>query len=160
MSMFKQVTGEEKKGIYQTSTGFKFTLKVPESLKKEGRTFYLIRLHDGQSSILAETTGDELIGETDMFSTYLIAYKDAAEPTEEPTEAPTEEPTVETTATPTATPTITPAPSVTPTASPTATPKPVPKTGDSAPLALWIILILAGLIGLGGVFVWKSKIKK
>ena len=48
---------------------------------------------------------------------------------------------------------------VKPAVSTTATPKPVPKTGDNAPLALWIVLILAGLIALGGVFVWKSKIK-
>lgn len=44
-------------------------------------------------------------------------------------------------------------------AEPTPTPKPkkVPKTGDSAPLGLWIGLILLGMIGLGGTLVWKAK---
>ena len=67
------------------------------------------------------------------------------EPTEEPTATPT----------PTPTPTITPTP--TPTPKPTATPKPVPKTGDTAPLALWLGLILLGLIGISGMLAWKTK---
>ena len=153
MSMFKQVTGQEKQGIYETTTGFKFTIKIPESLQKDGRTFYLVRIHQGESTILATTTGDELNGETDVFSTYLIAYKDGAEPTDSPTDGPTETPAV--TPTPTVAPTA--APTATPTAKPTATPKPVPKTGDSAPLALWLGLILLGLIGIGGAIVVKSR---
>lgn len=159
MSMFKQVTGQEKQGIYETTTGFKFTIKIPETLKKDGRTFYLVRIHQGESTILATTTGDELNGETDVFSTYLIAYKDGAEPTATPTAAPTDGPTDGPTATPTVTPTATPtvAPTATPTAKPTATPKPVPKTGDSAPLALWLGLIMLGLIGIGGAIVVKSR---
>ena len=40
---------------------------------------------------------------------------------------------------------------------PAPTPKPVPKTGDSAPLALWLGLILLGLIGIGGILFWKAK---
>ena len=67
-----------------------------------------------------------------------------------PTPTPTPEPTATPTATPTSAPTPTPtvAPTPTPTVKPTATPKPVPKTGDSAPLALWLSLILLGLISI------------
>ena len=36
-------------------------------------------------------------------------------------------------------------------------PKKVSKTGDGAPLALWLGLILVGLIGVGGTLVWKAK---
>ena len=91
-------------------------------------------------------------------------------PTPTSTPEPTAEPTPEPTATPTGapttapTPTLTPAPTATPTArptaKPTATPKPVPKTGDSAPVALWIGLILVGLIGFGGAFARKVKRQK
>ena len=50
-----------------------------------------------------------------------------------------------------------PTPTPAPTAAPTATPKPVPKTGDSADLALWLGLILLGLLGIGGFAVMKSR---
>ncbi|MBE5789534.1 MAG: LPXTG cell wall anchor domain-containing protein [Clostridiales bacterium] len=40
-------------------------------------------------------------------------------------------------------------PTAAPTAAPTATPKPVPKTGDSANPALWIGLIVLGVLCIG-----------
>lgn len=52
-------------------------------------------------------------------------------------------------------PTATPAPTAAPT--PTPKPKPVPRTGDSADLALWLGLILLGLLGIGGFAVMKSR---
>ena len=63
-------------------------MKVPDSLKKAGRTFWLLRLHDEKADILATTTGDTLSGETNLFSTYLIAYKDAETPTPTPKPVP------------------------------------------------------------------------
>ena len=81
-----------------------------------------------------------------------------AEPTPEPTATPTGAPTAA--PTPTLTPALTATPTAKPTAKPTATPKPVPKTGDSAPVALWIGLILVGLIGFGGAFARNVKRQK
>ena len=46
-----------------------------------------------------------------------------------------------------------PASTAAPTAAPTATPRPVPKTGDTANPALWLALILLGLLGIGGLTV-------
>ena len=43
---------------------------------------------------------------------------------------------------------------------PTPKPKPVPKTGDSAPLGLWIGLILVGLIGLGTFIALRRRTQK
>ncbi len=88
MSMFKQVAGQSKTAVHQTATAFRFSMKVPDSLKKAGRTFWLLRLHDDKADILATTTGDTLSGETDLFSTYLIAYKDAETPTPTPKPVP------------------------------------------------------------------------
>ena len=88
MSMFKQVAGQSKTAVHQTATAFRFSMKVPDSLKKAGRTFWLLRLHDDKADILATTKGDTLSGETDLFSTYLIAYKDAETPTPTPKPVP------------------------------------------------------------------------
>ena len=63
-----------------------FSIAVPEKLKKKGRTFYLIRVHNGERKVLASTTGDVLEGKTNLFSTYMIAYKEA--PTASPTPKP------------------------------------------------------------------------
>ena len=59
-------------------------------------------------------------------------------------------------------PTPTTAPTATPTPAPTATPKPknIPKTGDSAPLALWIGLILVGMIGTGTFIALQRRTRK
>ena len=85
-----------------------------------------------------------------------IAWAEKNEPTPSPTPTPT--------ATPTATPTYTPAPTNTPapTSAPTPTPKPkkVPRTGDGAPLGLWIGLIAVGLIGLGTFIAMKRRTQK
>ena len=43
---------------------------------------------------------------------------------------------------------------------PTPKPKPVPKTGDSAPLGLWLGLILVGLIGLGTFIALRRRTQK
>ncbi len=56
-------------------------------------------------------------------------------------------PTPKPTATPTATPTPAPVPTATPTATPT--PTPVPKTGDTSMPFLWLMLIVAGMLGIG-----------
>ena len=88
MSMFKQVTGQNKTAVHQTATAFRFSIKVPDSLKNAGRTFWLLRLHNDKADILASTTGDTLSGETNLFSTYLIAYKDAETPTPTPKPVP------------------------------------------------------------------------
>ena len=130
LSMFKQVDGGTVLQIHEVPEEVFISVAVPEELKKPGRTYYLYRVHDGETTLIASTTGDVLEGYTKLFSTYLIAYKEAAAPT--PTSSPEE------TATPTPTPTVTP--------EPTATPKPVPRTGDSGNPALWIALTAIGIL--------------
>ena len=55
-------------------------------------------------------------------------------------------------------PTPTPTPTATP--SPTPTPKPVPKTGDSSNPALWIALMILGLLCMGGIAFGAAVRKK
>ena len=78
----KVMAGDEELGKITTTTEkLTFQVAVPEELKKEGRTFIVIRVHDGKVEELKTVEKDGmLIFETDKFSTYALTYKDA-EPT-------------------------------------------------------------------------------
>ncbi|WP_172135194.1 hypothetical protein [Adlercreutzia sp. ZJ473] len=57
----------------------KFTVAIPADLVKDGRTFYVVRVHDGKAERLATTVKDGFATfETDLFSTYALAYEDVA----------------------------------------------------------------------------------
>ena len=64
-----------------------FIVAIPEDLMKEGRTFYVIRVHDGKVEKLdtVENEDGTLTFKTDKFSTYALAYEDAQESTTTPT---------------------------------------------------------------------------
>lgn len=65
--------------ITQTTKGLTFKVAIPESLKKEGRQFYVLRLHDGKIDKLEVSTEGTFI--TDKFSSYMLVYEDVATPT-------------------------------------------------------------------------------
>ena len=135
LSLFMQVESRKIKQISETPVDISFSIRIPDELKKEGRTFYLIRVHNGEKKVLATTTGDVLEGKTNLFSTYLIAYKDTPTPSSTPTTEPT------------ATPSPTPRP----------TPKPVPKTGDNGNPALWLGIMAAGMAFLVAMIMTDRK---
>ncbi|MEG2837853.1 MAG: Ig-like domain-containing protein [Erysipelotrichaceae bacterium] len=55
-----------------------FQVLLPEDLLKEGRTFGVIRIHDGLAELLKATCKDnQLLFESNLFSTYAIVYQDA-----------------------------------------------------------------------------------
>lgn len=72
-----QVIGE----INQLNKEITFTVAIPEDLMKEGRTFYVIRVHDGKAEKLdtVENEDGTLTFKTDKFSTYALAYEDVQE---------------------------------------------------------------------------------
>ena len=65
--------------ITETSKGLTFKVAIPESLKKEGRKFYVLRLHDGKIDKLEVSTEGTFT--TDKFSSYMLVYEDVATPT-------------------------------------------------------------------------------
>lgn len=65
--------------ITETSKGLTFKVAIPESLKKEGRQFYVLRLHDGKIDKLEVSTEGTFT--TDKFSSYMLVYEDVATPT-------------------------------------------------------------------------------
>ena len=64
--------------LHASSKEVTFTLNVPDNLKKEGRTFFLLHTANGITNVVgsAQNPGP-LNGRSSNFSTYAIAYKDA-----------------------------------------------------------------------------------
>lgn len=77
-----QVIGE----VNELDKEVTFTVAIPEDLMKDGRTFYIIRVHDGKAETLETVENEDgtLTFKTDKFSTYALAYEDAQESTTTP----------------------------------------------------------------------------
>ena len=56
-------------------------MSVPEDMKnKDGdktRTFFMVRMHSGEAAVLTRTPNEELVFNTNLFSTYAICFNDA-----------------------------------------------------------------------------------
>lgn len=121
-----QVEGFGVKTITQTASQIAFTVQIPADILNapEGyvREFNIVRVHNGIAEMLNPTkNGDQLSFASDKFSTYAIVYSDKVATTPE-------EPTTPTT------PTTPDEPSA-------------PQTGDTLPIALFV-LMLAGIVGI------------
>jgi len=81
INLFKKVGSNDATKVSETNGKVKASIVIPEGLRKSGRTFEIIRVHDGVASAI-EGTYDEnthvFTFETDKFSTYALAYKDSA----------------------------------------------------------------------------------
>jgi hypothetical protein len=92
LSVLLKVNGETIGNITTLSKPIVFTMTVPEDLVKTGRTFYIIRIHNGSAEKLEAVFNSEnntLTFETDKFSTYALAYTDSVNNTDnETTEVP------------------------------------------------------------------------
>ena len=108
-----------------------FTLSIPENLKKDGRVFYIIRVHaNGAAETLTVNNNQDgtITFKTDKFSTYALAYADTPVTTPDPTPTPNPTPSQDTT-----------------TVAATTPEKVSPKTGDSNKVAEWSAIFATGL---------------
>lgn len=133
-----QVIGE----INQLNKESTFTVAIPEDLMKEGRTFYVIRVHDGKAEKLdtVENEDGTLTFKTDKFSTYALAYEDVQKSPPIPGFTPDNNQ------------------QVTNTQNTQETAK-KPKTGDTSNIALYGAMALISL-GLVGAIVLKKKVSE
>ena len=81
MSLLKKVGENDAVAIHDTEGNMvKVTVTVPENLRNTNpnvkRTFYVVRVHDGKTEVLGQSTSDTVSFETDKFSTYSLTYKD------------------------------------------------------------------------------------
>ncbi len=84
--LLKTTKGQMLGEINKLSKDMTFTIAVPEELVKEGRVFVVLRMHEGETTVLETTMNSDgtLSFKTDRFSTYALAYVDA--PAEEVTD--------------------------------------------------------------------------
>lgn len=73
---------DESKGLIpETSEKLTFKVAIPENLKKDGRKFFVLRLHDGKIDKLPVNENGTF--ETDKFSSYMLVYEDVKATTPE-----------------------------------------------------------------------------
>lgn len=72
--------GQELGTINELKEEMTFTIAIPEELKKEGRIFKVVRVHNGVADILDTTMNADgtVTFKTNLFSTYALAYADPA----------------------------------------------------------------------------------
>lgn len=71
---------EEIDNIEELEEELEFVMTIPEELIKEGRKFYIIRVHNGKVEKIEPTLKDgKLVFKTNKFSTYALAYEDVQE---------------------------------------------------------------------------------
>ena len=138
INLFKKVGSNDATKVTETNGKVKASILIPESLWKSGRTFEIIRVHDGVATAIAGTYDENthvFTFETDQFSTYALAYKDPASSSDSGTVSDSSLPDSSNSTQPTS-----------------------PKTGDTNDVRVWYLLLIASLGGLG--FLGYSKKKK
>ena len=77
--LLKTTSGQKLGAINKLSKNMTFTIAVPEDLVKEGRVFVVLRMHEGETTVLETALNSDgtLSFKTDRFSTYALAYIDA-----------------------------------------------------------------------------------
>ena len=84
VNLYKQIEGESKVKIEEVDGKVKISFEIPDDLLKDGREYYIIRVHDGEADRIEATVENGVLTfETDRFSTYALAYTLSEDETEE-----------------------------------------------------------------------------
>lgn len=164
ISLFKYMTvnGKQQDGValHTTKNALTVSVVVPDALintnSAVNRTYCIVRNHDGAITVLDaafDAASKTLTFKTDRFSDYAIAYKDTAVPgsggnpssNNSSNDSETKKNEV-----------------AAPTPAPASTSKPstvtaMPQTGDTSNPTLYVVLLVASLLGLAVVFVCKKR---
>lgn len=164
ISLFKYMTvnGSQQAcvALHTTKDALTISVAVPDALintnSAVNRTYCIVRNHEGTIDVLDaafDAAGKTLTFKTDRFSDYAIAYKDTAvpgsgsNPSSNNSSNDSENKKNEVAA---------------PTPAPASTSKPstitaMPQTGDTSNPTLYVVLLVASLLGLAVVFVCKKR---
>ncbi|MBO4898822.1 MAG: hypothetical protein J5509_00880 [Lachnospiraceae bacterium] len=85
LSVMKSIGGGAWEKVTKLNEELLITIDIEEELRADGRTFYVLRSHDGSVTMLfdKDTDPDTISILSGLFSTYAIAYTDNAEVSEE-----------------------------------------------------------------------------
>ena len=165
ISLFKYMTvnGKQQDGValHTTKNALTISVAVPDALintnSAVNRTYCIVRNHEGTITVLDaafDAASKTLTFKTDRFSDYAIAYKDTAVPSSGSNPGSNNSSNgSETKKNEVAAPT------------PASTSKPstitaMPQTGDTSNPTLYVVLLVASLLGLAVVFVCKRRNNK
>ena len=137
INLFKKVGSNNATKVTETNGKVKASILIPESLWKSGRTFEIIRVHDGVATAIAGTYDENthvFTFETDKFSTYALAYKNPASSSDNTSTSDSNSSN-----------------------SSNSTQSTAPKTGDPNDIRVCYLLLIASLGGLGFLGYSKKK---
>ncbi|TCL56941.1 carbohydrate binding protein [Kineothrix alysoides] len=79
MELFKAAGSAQPEQLTELSDKIRVVVTIPEALRKADRTFWIVRVHNGQAVLLEDLdqNPDTIQFETDRFSTYAIVYMDS-----------------------------------------------------------------------------------
>ena len=166
ISLFKYMTvnGSQQAGValHTTKDALTISVAVPDALihtdSAVNRTYCIVRNHEGTITVLDaafDAASKTLTFKTDRFSDYAIAYKDTAVPSSGSNPGSNNSSNgSETKKNEVAAPTPAPTPAST---SKPSTITAMPQTGDTSNPTLYVVLLVASLLGLAVVFVCKKR---
>ena len=166
ISLFKYMTvnGKQQDGValHTTKNALTISVAVSDALintnSAVNRTYCIVRNHEGTITVLDaafDAASKMLTFKTDRFSDYAIAYKDTAVPSSGSNPGSNNSSNgSETKKNEVAAPTPAPTPAST---SKPSTITAMPQTGDTSNLTLYVVLLVASLLGLAVVFVCKKR---
>ena len=167
ISLFKYMTvnGNRQPGaaLHTTKNALPISVAVPDALihtdSAVNRNYCIVRCHEGAIAVLDaafDAANKTLTFKTDRFSIYAIAYKDTAVPSSSSSKPSSNNSSndSETKKNEVAAPTPVPTPAST---SKPSTITAVPQTGDTSNPTLYVVLLVASLLGLAVVFVCKKR---
>lgn len=161
---YMTVNGSQQAAValHTTKDALTISVAVPDALintnSAVNRTYCIVRNHEGTIDVLDaafDAAGKTLTFKTDRFSIYAIAYKDTAVPSSSTNPSSNNSSNgSETKKNEVAAPT--------PALTPASTSKPstitaMPQTGDTSNPTLYVVLLVASLLGLAVVFVCKKR---
>ena len=153
---------QQADALHTTKDALTISVVVPDALintnSAVNRTYYIVRNHEGTIDVLDaafDAAGKTLTFKTDRFSIYAIAYKDTAVPSSSSKPSSNNSSNdSETKKNEVAAPTPAPTPAST---SKPSTITAMPQTGDTFNPTLYVVLLVASLLGLAVVFVCKKR---
>ena len=166
ISLFKYMTVNGKRqpdvALHTTTNALTISVVVPDALintnSAVNRTYCIVRRHDGAITVLDaafDAASKTLTFKTDRFSIYAIAYKDTAVPSSSSKPGSNNSSNdSETKKNEVAAPTPAPTPAST---SKPSTITAMPQTGDTFNPTLYVVVLVASLLGLAVVFVCKKR---